>query len=162
MDVSIFIFYAIVLAYIGGMIYLANLLDMGRSLQGAASDVPQSYNLPEVTATQRRTLLRWMLYGVIAMNLVYALLVVQISVLQDAGPALQQLDVQLPPIDQTAAIGSFAITLGLGVIAFRIASSDSTRQRVKRLVGERGHYDPDSMCAYRCHRVIPGNSIGDF
>ena len=145
MDVSIFIFYAIVLAYIGGMIYLANLLDMGRSLQGAASDVPQSNNVPEVTAAQRRTLLRWMLYGVIGMNLVYALLVVQISILQDAGPTLQQLDVQLPPVDRTAAIASFVITLVLGIIAFRIASSDSTRQRAKRFIGERGHYDPDSM-----------------
>jgi uncharacterized protein len=140
MDFISLILYAVVLLYIGGMIYLANLIDIPQTV--AAANSP--YGLSEIATQQRSTFLRWMLYGLIGMHLVIAFLVLQFGMLQNMTASLEEFDVEIPPVDQTAALIYFGINVVLSIFLFRVVASLSTRQRVKRVVGERSLYNPDS------------------
>jgi membrane protease YdiL (CAAX protease family) len=140
MDLSLLFFGGIILVYIGAMIFIANQDDQARSLPKPVDTSDYSRQIAE---QQRKALLRWMMYGTLAMNFVFGLLVLQIAFLGDS-PNLQTLDVQLPKIDRTAAALYFALVLVLTVLGFLISNSAAARARLKRLTGAEGQYRPES------------------
>src|SRR5215207_7979091 len=109
MDVSVIILAVFVLSYIGAMIYIANLDDLVRFAPKPASNSSKMFGSQELATQQRSTILRWMQYGVIAINLVFALLILQLSLLgstPETQAEMQQLELALPEVDQTAAVTS--------------------------------------------------------
>lgn len=147
MDFSVIILAVFALGYIGVMIYIANLDDLARLTPQSSPNSKQMFGSQEIASQQRSTILRWLLYGVIVLNLVFALLILQLSLLgntSDAQNELQQLEITLPQVDQGAAIANFALALVMGFLAFRVVMSDMTRQRTKRVIAMSGAYNPDS------------------
>jgi membrane protease YdiL (CAAX protease family) len=139
MDFAAFLPYAFVLTYIGAIIYLANLVDIPQVAPPVAA-----YSLVDIDKQQRTTILRWMLYGLVAMNGVFGLFILQVGMLQNAASSFQELDLEVPVVDQNAAILCFIVMLVLSILAFRVITSDKTRQTIKRLVGERASFNPQS------------------
>jgi uncharacterized protein len=147
MDVSAIIPVVFILCYIGPMIYIANLDDLARLTPKPASQSPKMFGSQELAIQQRSTILRWMLYILIALNLVFALLILQFSLLgntPETQEQMQQLDLELPQVDQGGAVASFAVALLFGIVSFQVVTSESTRQRIKRFIDTRGLYNPDS------------------
>jgi membrane protease YdiL (CAAX protease family) len=147
MDLSSLILVAIVIAYIGAIIYIANMNDRVQTTLKAAPNPRATFDGKELALRQRTTILRWMLYGIISICLVFALLVLQIGLLSDSPDALAQfneLDVQLPKVDMAAAAANFVLALIIVIVSVRLVISDATRQRLRRLIGERGLYNPES------------------
>jgi membrane protease YdiL (CAAX protease family) len=101
----------------------------------------------ELATQQRSTILRWMQYGVIAINLVFALLILQLSLLgstPETQAEMQQLELALPEVDQGAAVTSFVVALLVGIVSFRVVASETARQRIRQFIGLKGIYNPDS------------------
>jgi membrane protease YdiL (CAAX protease family) len=140
MDLSLLFFGGIILVYIGAMVYIANQDDRTHSLPKPIDTSDYSRQIAE---QQRRTLLRWMMYGTLAMNFVFGLLVLQVALLGES-PNLKTLDVQLPKIDQKAAFLYFVLALVLSVIGFMTTNSYTARARLKRLTGADSLYRPES------------------
>ncbi len=147
MDASVLVLAVFVLGYLGAMIYIANLDDLARLTPKPASGSTKMFGSQELAAQQRSTILRWMQYCLIAINLVFALLILQLSLLgstPETQSEFQQLDVALPQVDQGAAIASFVVALLVGIIAFRVVASESTRQRIQHWIGSKGIYKADA------------------
>jgi len=147
MDFSLLILIAVGVAYIGAMIYLANQDALSKTTGKPAVNSRPMFGSQELAAQQRSAILRWMLYGIIAANMVFSLLILQLGLLgnmPETRNELRQLDVEIPQVDQGAAVASLVLALVVGVVAHRIITSDTTRQRVDRIIGEHGLYDPDS------------------
>ena len=85
MDISILF----VSFYIGLMIYLANLVEIERHLTPI-----QGTTLTR--DSQRATIVRWMLFGAVAMKFVYSLLILQVAYLGTSTDALKQLEAEIP------------------------------------------------------------------
>ncbi|MEO8607330.1 MAG: type II CAAX endopeptidase family protein [Chloroflexota bacterium] len=147
MDVSSLILVAIVITYIGAIIYIANLNDSVQKTLKAVPNPLTTFDGQAAALRQRSTIVRWMLYGIISIGLVFALLILQLGLLNNSPDALAQvneLEVQLPKVDVTAAVANFVLTLVLVILSVRLVASDSTRQRLHRLIGEHGLYNPES------------------
>jgi membrane protease YdiL (CAAX protease family) len=147
MDVSVIILAVFVLSYIGAMIYIANLDDLARFAPKPASNSSKMFGSQELATQQRSTILRWMQYGVIAINLVFALLILQLSLLgstPETQAEIQQLELALPEVDQGAAVTSFVVALLVGIVSFRVVASETARQRIRQFIGLKGIYNPDS------------------
>jgi len=147
MDFSSLILVAIVISYIGASIYIANLSDAARvALQTASSPRP-IYDGQELALRQRNTILRWMLYGLIAICLVFALLILQLGLLSNSPDALSQmsqLELEVPQVDSGAAVANFVLALVIVIVSVRLVVSDAARQRVQKLIGGRGLYNPEA------------------
>ena len=147
MDFSSLILVAIVITYIGAIIYIANLNDRVQTTLNAAPNPRTTFDSQELALRQRSTILRWMLYGIISICLVFALLILQLGLVNDSPDALAQfseLDVQVPQVDASAAVANFVLALVIVIVSVRLVVSDTTRQRVHRLIGGRGLYNPES------------------
>ncbi len=121
--------------YFGVLIYLANQYEVERR---------QKISPGDSSADQRATIVRWMLYGIVAMKFVFSLYIVQSAYLSTAGDVLAQLDLDLPPIDTTAALLNFGLALVLCYFSMRIIMAESTRTWLKERIGGSGIYNPDS------------------
>jgi membrane protease YdiL (CAAX protease family) len=147
MDFSLLILVAIVVGYVGAIIYFANQDDIARTAAKSVANSKPAFGADELAARQRSTILRWMLYGVIAANIVFSLLILQLSLLgnlSENSAEFQQLDMELPEVDQAAAVASLVLAVVVGVAALRVITSDTTRQWIDRRIGSRGLYNPDS------------------
>ncbi len=130
MDISILF----ISLYIGLLIYLANQNEVERRLAGS----------PEGQSDTRTTIVRWMLYGVAGMKFLYSLLIVQWAFISTNPDVAQQLDVQTPPVDTSAAIANFVLMLVVVVLSFRVIASESFRLTIRRLTGIESQYNPES------------------
>ncbi len=149
MDFSLLLFGAIMIGYIGTLIFSANQHDLEQ--QPAAVNVP--YGSSQIASSNRSTIIRWMLYGIAAMNFVYAMLIIYMAVLRttlgslegDAAAMLQDFNLDsLPQINQTAALVNLILAVMISIFAVRVVQAASTRQFIHRLVGGHGIYRPDS------------------
>ncbi len=121
------------LLYIGMLIFLAN-----------QDEVDRRAGVNGMRARQRQTVVRWMLFGLVATTLVLALFILQAAVLRASTGALPELEIDLPPIDVGSAVTNFGLALGLGLASVRLITSDGTRRWVARLTGAGSRYDPES------------------
>lgn len=136
MDFSGVLFIAVGLSYIGGLVYVANQVEAARF----ASVVNGS--MYKVNGERLGVVLRWMLYGLIAMMFSVGLVVLQTALLGDlAGevdPALQL------NVDAPAAIVTFAVSMVACGLSFQVVSSESARLWLQGIIRSYGSYNPDS------------------
>jgi membrane protease YdiL (CAAX protease family) len=140
------ILYAILITYIGITMYIANLDELERETAAKkAVSKPSSYGLPEIAAQQRMTILRWLLYGMMVMNVVYASYILQVSLLKDSlGTLPQDFNVEFPDINPLAASLNFGLSLVLSILAFRVVTSEQVRVGLKRFFGPNNLFNPAS------------------
>ena len=147
MDFTGLIFIAFGLTYVGGLVYLANQVESTRfarvpavngTLHEAGHDRPLG------------TILRWMLYGLIAMMFSVGMMVFQAALLGDVASEVAidnqalQLNVGIP-----GAVATFALSIIACVLSFQVVSSERFRLWLQRVIGNRGSYNPNS----RVHNV---------
>ncbi len=131
------LFGGILIFYVGTLIYLANQQDMERQTAGISG-------IPIMVDQQRSTIIRWMIYGVAAMTFVMALLIFQLAAFSSSPELVSELGVEMPPVDQTAALGNFLLALFFCVVMVRITLAESLRNQIRRLSGMTGLYDAAS------------------
>jgi membrane protease YdiL (CAAX protease family) len=141
MDLSLLIFGALIIGYLGAMMYVANVADGN---QNPLRRKLQPDYAAEQAQLQRMTILRWMLYGIVALNLVFGLLVVQIAFLGDAASRASELDVKLPKVDQTGAVLYFVLAVTTSLFSYRVVASETTRQQIRQRLGADSAYKPES------------------
>jgi len=135
--ITLIIFGGILMFYVGSLIYIANQQDWERNL-------PPKPGLPVLVDQQRGTLIRWMIYGVAALTFVMALLIFQIAAFSSSPELVSELGVEMPSVDQTAALVNFVVALFFCYIIIRIMHSEGLRNQIRRLSGASGLYNPDS------------------
>jgi membrane protease YdiL (CAAX protease family) len=141
MDFFLLLFGGGALFYVGLLIYLANTQDIARRLLLQQTEP----TAPAIIAMQQRaTLVRWMSAGIAAMVFVYGLLVLQIAAVSTSTELLAELELEMPPIDQTGALVNFIIALVVAVFSLRVLLSETTRQFIRRRLGVQDTYDPES------------------
>jgi hypothetical protein len=120
------------LAYVGVLIYLANLNDLERvKVQTNVDDLAYQFR-------QRTSLVRWMMFGLVALALLFGLFVLQLALIGPYSRAFQQAELQIPSVDTTSALVFFAFTLVVCVICVRLIVSPHARSVVSRLIGSQG------------------------
>lgn len=134
MDISLLIFSILALVYLGAVIYLANQEEALRVTSDAAL---------EFDTRQRSALLRWLLYGMAAVNFISSLLILQMALLGGTTDALSEA-MQLPPVEVPPALGNFVLGVLVTWFCARTIASASWRERLSRWLGERGQYNPQS------------------
>lgn len=82
--------------------------------------------------------LRWLLYGVSVLTFMYALFILQFPMIQPTA------DLQMPPIDPTAAGVNFVLTAILCLLSVQIVASATMRDRIRRVLPASATYDPNS------------------
>jgi membrane protease YdiL (CAAX protease family) len=135
------------MGYVGALIYIANVNDVALVGSRTSSSARPMQDGQEFALRQRVTILRWMLYGVIAICLVFALLILQLGIINnspDAATQFEELDITMPNVEFGAALANFLLAVAIVVSAVRSVQSESTRQRVRRLFGGRSSFDPAS------------------
>lgn len=147
--ISLFV-YVIAFTYIGVTIYLANQHDTHRNLKTKTSSLqlraqPVEEYLQTEAMHRQESIVRWLLYGVAGITFLIPLYVLQMAFLSNLPTELMNPDTPLPEIDQKFAIINFVLGLGLTLVSFSVIRSESTRQLIKRLIGKRGFYDPNSL-----------------
>lgn len=120
MDLSNLLIIIAALGYFGVTIYLANY---------------------DQVAGGRTSLVRFLLYGALAMVLLNALATLQLALV----PIPAELGVEAPEIDPGAALINFAAALAVTFASYSMIASPAARQRLKRLVGRQATYNPDSI-----------------
>ena len=144
MDFTNLIFVIIALAYIGVTIYVANLVEVARHQKVKPASVG---TVPLVVQElQEKRILRWLLYGLVGITFVVGIIVLQAGFLSGMASDLntQLQDVVLPNVSPGGALFTFAVAAAASIISYRLITSDTTRQRMQRLVGRWGIFDPDS------------------
>lgn len=134
MDISLLMFMVVALVYLGAVIYLSN----QEEAQRTAGSPELVYESP-----RQAMLLRWLLYGMAAVNPVFGLLILQMALFSGANTALPP-DMQLPPVELPPALGSFVLSMVATWFCFRTVASLPWRERLARWIGARGHYNPQS------------------
>lgn len=132
MELTSLFSYIVVPLYVGILIYLANQVDLERSVRPVLS---------EFSVKQNTTFVRWMLYGLIGALVVTGLFLIQAMLLL---PSMQDAEIALPEIDTSAGIVGFATAVVVAVVAIRLIQSEATRVRVGRLTGVGSGFDPQS------------------
>lgn len=126
------------LTYVGASIYFANL---------------------EQVTGERGVVLRWLLYGVVAVMFFYGLFILQLPFLPPAP------DVEMPNVDVTAAVVIFGLTTALSIFGARIIASITLRQRIRRVLPSIATFDPESavhMTACVLLLAMIAMTFGDF
>lgn len=131
------IFGGILIFYVGTLIYLANQQDLERL-------APTAPGVPVLVDQQRGAVIRWMTYGVAALTFIMALLIFQIAAFSSSPELVQELGVEMPQVDQGAAIINFVLTLVACYVMIRIMTAEGLRNLIDRLSGAAGLYDPAS------------------
>lgn len=135
MDISLLIFTVLALFYIGALLFLANQRERLRAVAAGG--------LADVEAGQGDMRLRWLLYGVAAINFVLSLFILQTAMFSGMTTTLPA-DMQLPPVDPAAAFANFVLGVAVTWFSLRLIVSPSIRERLRQWIGERGRYNPDS------------------
>jgi membrane protease YdiL (CAAX protease family) len=117
MDISSSLTLIFGLTYVGSTIYLAN---------------------HEQITHERSTLVRWLLYGVVAVMFFYGLFILQLPFIPPST------DMEVPNVDAASAAVIFALTTALSLLAARIISSLTLRQRIRRILPASATFDPES------------------
>ncbi|MBI5668946.1 MAG: CPBP family intramembrane metalloprotease [Chloroflexi bacterium] len=139
MDFSLLLLTILALSYIGVVLYLANL----RELRRVTVVTHPAVSLPDFEAQRSDARLRWLLYGIAAVNFVLSLFILQTALFSGMTTTLPD-DMQLPPVDLPAALANFALGGAVTWLSVRLIASPAARERLRRWIGERGTYDPDS------------------
>lgn len=102
-------------------------------------------NQNETTGTSS-TALRWMLYIIAVMVGLYGVSVLQTAMLTNNSPELlAEVGLDLPPISIPGAWVNLFLALITTVLSFRIIRSQVTRERLQRIIGENGTFNPSSI-----------------
>lgn len=136
MDVSQVLFSVVILFFIGYLIYLANQVDLESALVTDGSHPERMLFI-----RQRGLMLRWMLYGICAANILFALLIVQVGLLSRNGADFNDIEINLPQVDSTAALINLAVASFISMICFRTTAFPNTRNLIQRLSGKRSSYN---------------------
>jgi membrane protease YdiL (CAAX protease family) len=146
MDFTGLLFIAFGLTYIGSLIYLANQIEAARTTQSASHRLQTpSSALPASGSFSQVVILRWMLFGLIAMMFSVGFIVLQAALfstlVSDLDEEMQALQLE---VDSTLAVITFILALIVCFASFRIITSQQTRQRLQQFLSRWGSYDPDS------------------
>lgn len=136
MDFSSLFLVVFGLSYVGLMVYIANLVEVKRTMRLAAPNASYTDNSPQLG------LLRWMEYGLLFLAGLTGFSVLQLSLFGDLAaemPDLPQLTISTP-----WAVVTFALSTGAAIFGFMLVYSQRTRERLDRLIGAQGSYNPDS------------------
>lgn len=134
MEITSLFTYILVPLYIGIAVYIANQLEQEKSAQSASNQL-------DFSIRQRMTIIRWMLFGLVASLFLSGLLLLQAMLLSSS---LQEVDIDLPPIDTAAGAVGFGVAVVVGFICLRLVNSESTRLGLRRFTGSSGLFDPQS------------------
>jgi membrane protease YdiL (CAAX protease family) len=126
------------LLYIGVVIYIANQDDLQRGI-GVAGPARRD---AAVSVFAPGTLLPWMLYGLIAFTMLFAIMIAYLAFAPDAAARMEELGLTPVQIEPAAATANLVLALFLAGLAARAITSTGTRQRVQRFV--HGEYNPES------------------
>jgi membrane protease YdiL (CAAX protease family) len=138
MDISGSIILIFGLTYVGSTIYLANM---------------------EWLSGVRSAVLRWLLYGVVALVFFYGLYIVQIPFIPSSP------ELPLPSVEVGAAALIFVLTTILSLLSARIIAAPTMRQRIRRILPTSATFDPDSavhMTACVLLLALIAITFGDF
>jgi uncharacterized protein len=136
MDPTLAIFILLFLAYIGGMIYLANLADI---LPTARS----TYHPPPASAM----IARWMTFGMVGMTFLWGIQVVMIG---SSPELLAQSGQPAPVVDAPVIVLTLIVTLLTCTLAWILLTSPAVRLSLQqRLGGPQSLFKPESQV----HRV---------
>lgn len=86
------------------------------------------------------TLLRWLLYVLIALTAFAALSAFQLATV----PSLMGTDVDLPPVDPLWATGNLVLAIGFALLSLAMILSQPFRLRLRRLLPASATFDPES------------------
>jgi uncharacterized protein len=147
MDPTTLILGILAFVYIGVTIYLANQQDLKKRVSyvttpSAVQTTDDYLHTEEVRRGE--TIVRWLLYGIVGIIFLFALLILQTATLSNLQGEFQNLQLAMPEIDQTAAAVNFVLAIFAVFISVRVVASQGMRQFIKRLVGERNLYNPNS------------------
>jgi len=144
MDFTNLIFIVAALTYIGITIYISNIVEVSRT-QKIKSTQLRSVSFSDQNPQEAR-ILRWLLYGLVAMIFVVGVIVLQAGFLSgmvsDQGEQFQ--DIPIPNVSAGAALFTFAVATAASIASYRLVTSSVTRALVQRLVGRWGNFNPDS------------------
>jgi len=117
------------LVYIGVVIYIANQDDLRRSMGETSS--PQGAALP------------WMLYGLVAVTVLFAVMIFYLAFSPDVtAAAMEELGRPSITIDRTAASVNLALAFVLGGLAAQAVTTDHARLWIRKVVSSA--YNPAS------------------
>jgi uncharacterized protein len=165
MDFTNLIFVVAALAYIGVTVYVANIAEVSRNLKIKTA---QAHFVPfEGQEPQEARILRWLLYGLIAMTFAVGMIVLQAGFLSSMVPNLDEQfqDVALPTVSPAGAVFTFVASAVASVISYRLITSEAAPGQVQRLVGRRGNFNPVSsvhMTALVLMLVISVYTVASF
>jgi membrane protease YdiL (CAAX protease family) len=139
MDYSNIIFSVLVLFGVGYLIYSANQYDMALALM-----TPDSGQALATFVLQRSKVVRWMLYGVAAVNFLYAFLILLTAFLGQSSEILSEANTALPSVDTTGALVNLVLAMVVTIACVRTTRHESARRWVRSLAGHEANYNPYS------------------
>ncbi len=145
MDATGLLFIAFILTYIGVLVYVANQVEAARLLNAKKTHQQQISEAGFGSEPNQTTILRWMLYGLIAMMASVGFIVLQVAFLNDvAAPAEAGLEELQIEVSIVTAVSTFLISALLSFLSYRVVATDSMRQRLHGWLNRWGNYNPDS------------------
>lgn len=133
------IFELVITLYIGGLTYLANLADIQLFVGQAAGSAPTSSNTPYATIVRR------MLFGLVAMLVMYGLYADQILAFNLPPETLEEFGISPEAITPLSLVFITTLVAIVGSVCFLLITSLSTREKVRRLTGRFSRYNPQSQ-----------------
>lgn len=139
MDIFAILLYGIAIFYIGLLVYLANQMDVEQRVQIAGVITADTFGYE-----QRKTVVRWMSFGVAAVIFVGGFLILQVGLVSTSPQVMSELQVNMPQVDQGYALFNFGLALLFTFFSIRLVLNENTRQFLKRLAGANSGYNPES------------------
>jgi membrane protease YdiL (CAAX protease family) len=130
-------FELVITLYIGVMIYFANLADLNNTSALAAN---MSYSI----LPPYGTLVRRMLYGLIAMIVLFGIYSIRILILDLPAAQLAELGINPSAISPASIIFITVLTIIVGSVSLSLLLSSPFRHRVRFLFGNSSRYNPES------------------
>ncbi len=145
MDPTGLLFITFILTYIGGLIYTANQVEAARILTENKPHPQPMSELSPYPHSSQTTILRWLLYGLIAMMAAVGFMVLQVALLSDmAGqsePGLQEMPLE---VNTVAAGVTFILAAAFSFLSYRVVVDQTMRQHLYGWFSRWGSYNPDS------------------
>lgn len=126
------------LTYIGAVVYVANLVEVKR---GAAQNAE---GLSPFADSYQDTILRWLQYGLIGLTFLIGLMVMQLALFSGLATQLAEETVPQITVNTAWAVVTFIVAVIASVLGLSVVTSEKTRERLRRLIGAYGVYDPQS------------------
>jgi membrane protease YdiL (CAAX protease family) len=132
------LFELIIALYIGAIIYCANLADLNNK---SALEATPSYSfLPPYGIVVRR-----MLFGLIAMVVLFGIYAARILLLDLTTAQMQDLGINPSAATPSSALFIIILTVIVGGASFLLVQSPRIRQRISLLFGRQTRYNPESQ-----------------